>query len=96
MSTKRSSKLSAALTLPAQDHTNSIADRTEKGKALRKACSRKAQASWEPPANRADPVELLVENSRGRLETASGPQPELADLSELRERRHILAGPPSA
>ena len=68
MSTKRSNKLPAALTLPVQDHTNSIADRTEKGKALRKACSRKAQASWEPPANRADPVELLVENSRGRLE----------------------------
>ena len=34
-----------------------------------------------------------------RLDAARGSQPELAelsDLSELRERRHILAGPPSA
>jgi len=68
MSTKRSSKVPAALAMPAQDHTKSIADRMEKGKVLRKKCSRKAQASWEPPTNRADPVELLIENSRGRLE----------------------------
>ena len=34
-----------------------------------------------------------------RLEAVNGSQPELtelSDLSELRERRHILAGPPSA
>ena len=31
-----------------------------------------------------------------RLKAASGPIPELAELPELRERRHILAGPPFA
>jgi NhaP-type Na+/H+ or K+/H+ antiporter len=31
-----------------------------------------------------------------RLEAVSGPQPELAELRELRERRNILAGPPPA
>ena len=68
MNAERSSKSPAALMLAAQAHTRSIADRIEQGRAMRKACSRQAQALWEPPANRADPVELLVENSRGRLE----------------------------
>jgi NhaP-type Na+/H+ or K+/H+ antiporter len=31
-----------------------------------------------------------------RLKVASGPQPELAEMPELRKRRNILAGPPPA
>jgi len=65
---KQSAKHPATLALPAQDHARPTADRTKQGKAMRKTCSREAQAVWNPPANRANPVDLLVENSRGRVE----------------------------
>ncbi len=45
-----------------------LEERIASGKALRERAPRKAQAEWKPPANRADPVELLVESSQGRLE----------------------------
>jgi uncharacterized protein (DUF2252 family) len=51
-----------------QSHNSPVADRLARGKALRERCSRKAQAEWKPPAKRADPIELLIENSRGRIE----------------------------
>jgi uncharacterized protein (DUF2252 family) len=51
-----------------QTHNSPVADRLARGKALRERCSRKAQAEWKPPAKRADPVDLLIENSRGRIE----------------------------
>ena len=51
-----------------QSHNSPVADRLARGKALRERCPRKAQADWKPPAKRADPIDLLVENSRGRLE----------------------------
>src|SRR5262245_31835655 len=38
------------------------------GKALRAGCPRTAQAIWQPAANRPDPLELLVESSKGRIE----------------------------
>ena len=37
------------------------------GRSLRARCSRKSHAAWTPPADRADPVELLEESSRGRI-----------------------------
>jgi uncharacterized protein (DUF2252 family) len=37
------------------------------GKALRDKCPRSAHAVWKPPANRPDPLELLVESSKGRI-----------------------------
>src|SRR5262245_10936378 len=37
------------------------------GKALRAGCPRTAQAIWQPAANRPDPLELLVESSKGRI-----------------------------
>jgi uncharacterized protein (DUF2252 family) len=37
------------------------------GKALRDKCPRTAHAYWQPPANRPDPLELLVESSKGRI-----------------------------
>src|SRR6516164_11377169 len=37
------------------------------GKALRDKCPRTAHAVWQPPPNRPDPLELLVESSKGRI-----------------------------
>jgi uncharacterized protein (DUF2252 family) len=37
------------------------------GKALRSVTPRKAQAAWEPPPGRRDPVEILIESSEGRI-----------------------------
>jgi uncharacterized protein (DUF2252 family) len=51
-----------------QTHNSPVADRLARGKALRDRCSRKMQAEWKPPAKRAKPIDLLIENSRGRLE----------------------------
>ena len=56
------------LALPAQDHARSIDDRTAEGKAMRDNCSRAMQGIWEAPADRADPVELLIQTSQGRQE----------------------------
>ena len=53
--------------IPVQTHSLRWEERVAKGKALRDVTSRAAQKEWKPPANRADPVELLVENSKGRL-----------------------------
>lgn len=33
-----------------------------------RVAARQAQKEWKPPANRADPVDLLIENSKGRVE----------------------------
>jgi uncharacterized protein (DUF2252 family) len=51
-----------------QSHNSPVADRLARGKALRGLRSRKAQAEWKPPAKRADPIDLLIENCRGRIE----------------------------
>jgi len=54
--------------IPPQTHVLRLDERLAKGKALREIASRKAQAEWKPPADRPDPVDMLVENSKGRLE----------------------------
>jgi len=51
-----------------QTHVKRLEERLAVGKALRQRASRKSQAEWKPPANRPDPVDLLIENSQGRLE----------------------------
>ncbi|MCB0167595.1 MAG: DUF2252 domain-containing protein [Anaerolineae bacterium] len=51
-----------------QTHMKPVAERMAAGKALRERCSRKKQSQWQPQADRADPVDLLVENSRNRVE----------------------------
>ena len=51
-----------------QTHARDVADRVAMGKALRRETPRNVQATWKPPAKRTDPVELLVESSKGRLE----------------------------
>jgi uncharacterized protein (DUF2252 family) len=65
--TKQIKTIAVADPLP-QTHVQSLAARIATGKALRKRCPRHQQGQWQPPANRADPVDLLIENSRGRLE----------------------------
>ncbi|MGZ4332586.1 MAG: DUF2252 domain-containing protein [Solirubrobacteraceae bacterium] len=37
----------------------SVAERAARGRAARSQASRSAQAAWQPPADRADPVEIL-------------------------------------
>jgi uncharacterized protein (DUF2252 family) len=60
-------KLSKA-PVPVQTHTLRLEERINKGKALRDISPRKTQMEWKPPAVRADPVDLLIENSKGRVE----------------------------
>ena len=43
------------------------AQRRLAGRALRARVPRSAQGTWEAPAGRADPVDLLEENTRSRL-----------------------------
>ncbi|SEB18954.1 DUF2252 domain-containing protein [Variovorax sp. YR216] len=44
-----------------------VEDRFAAGKTLREKCAREAHAGWKAPADRRDPVDLLVESSAGRL-----------------------------
>jgi uncharacterized protein (DUF2252 family) len=54
--------------IPVQTYTLRVEERLAKGKALRDVAARKVQKDWNPPANRADPVDLLIESSKGRVE----------------------------
>jgi uncharacterized protein (DUF2252 family) len=53
--------------LPEQSHGRPHAERRSAGKALRQSCPRSDVAAWKPSDRRADPVDLLVANSAGRL-----------------------------
>lgn len=65
---KQPAKKLAVAELPPQTHIQPVAERIAAGKALRQKCPRNAHADWQPPADRADPVELLIKNSEGREE----------------------------
>jgi uncharacterized protein (DUF2252 family) len=54
--------------IPLQTHTLRVKERLAKGKALRDITARQAQSEWKPPVKRADPIDLLIENSKGRVE----------------------------
>jgi uncharacterized protein (DUF2252 family) len=54
--------------IPVQTHTLRIEERLAKGKALREVAARKDQAGWKPPDKRLDPIDLLIESSKGRVE----------------------------
>ena len=45
-----------------------VAERAARGKAARAEVPRSAHAAWEPPPVRADPVELLEEQAKTRVE----------------------------
>jgi uncharacterized protein (DUF2252 family) len=47
--------------------TTTPTERLAFGEQLRKQISREALGEWEPPADRPDPVEVLVEQSRSRV-----------------------------
>src|ERR1700757_3357750 len=47
--------------------TASPDDRRQAGAALRRAVPRSAQGEWAPPADRADPVEILIEQGKCRI-----------------------------
>ena len=53
--------------IPVQSHTLRLEERVAQGRALRDIAARKAQQEWKPPTNRADPVDLLIESSKGRV-----------------------------
>src|SRR5262249_8656389 len=44
-----------------------LGQRYAAGKALRDKCPRRSHAGWKPPADRRDPVELVLEAEKGRL-----------------------------
>jgi uncharacterized protein (DUF2252 family) len=43
-------------------------ERLAEGRALRDKTSRRSHASWKAPANRPDPVAILMDSNKGRLE----------------------------
>jgi uncharacterized protein (DUF2252 family) len=45
----------------------SPAELYEQGKSLRKKCPRQSHATWKAPRDRADPLELLQQSSKGRI-----------------------------
>ncbi|MCL4264959.1 MAG: DUF2252 family protein [Anaerolineae bacterium] len=53
-------------TIP-QTHTLSLAERRSLGKQARQQTPRNAHAAWTPPPDRADPIDLLIANSEGRV-----------------------------
>jgi len=57
-----------AATAPRGAPLPTLADRTAAGKALRAKVSRASHAGWEPPRRRRDPVDIVIESSRGRIE----------------------------
>jgi uncharacterized protein (DUF2252 family) len=54
--------------IPPQTHIKRLDERKSIGKALREKAPRQANAEWKPPADRPDPVEMLIESSKGRVE----------------------------
>jgi len=43
-------------------------ERYEMGKQVRKKCPRSSHAQWKAPANRYDPVDLIIESNKGRIQ----------------------------
>ncbi len=58
----------------------SRAERYALGKSLRQECPRRSHSTWKPPADRPDPVHLVLEAEKGRL-------PELLPLRHGRMAR---------
>jgi len=44
-----------------------IEERYEIGKSLRAEIPRESQGLWEPPSNRKDPIDILIESDEGRI-----------------------------
>jgi uncharacterized protein (DUF2252 family) len=52
---------------PTLDQYRTSSERRADGKALREDVSREAHGGWEPPKDRRNPVDLLLESNEGRL-----------------------------
>jgi hypothetical protein len=50
-----------------QPRFRSRAERIQNGKSLRDKLPRSTHATWQPPANRRDPVDVLEESNKDRL-----------------------------
>lgn len=50
-----------------QAQFRSRAERITSGKRLRDKCSRDTHATWHPPADRRDPIDILEESNQGRV-----------------------------
>ena len=53
--------------IPPQTHIMKLEERIGNGRELRKTTPRNKQAEYNQPADRANPVDLLVESSKGRV-----------------------------
>ena len=53
--------------LPVQTHILPVKERIERGRALRQRLAREHHAAWKPPADRRDPIEILIEQGESRL-----------------------------
>jgi len=49
-------------------HLRTRQERNDAGKALRVSCPRESQAGFRPAEDRSDPIDLLIDSSRGRIE----------------------------
>jgi len=65
---KHSKKDSAPVKIaePLTVDRRSRADRKDEGKAMRLGVPLASHAQWQAPANRRDPIDLLIESSVGR------------------------------
>ncbi len=52
---------------PTLSRNTSRAERYALGKSLRQECPRTSHSTWKPPADRPDPVHMMMEAERGRL-----------------------------
>jgi hypothetical protein len=53
--------------IPVAHPAGTFNERYAAGKALRETCPRKAHAAWKAPADRPDPVQLVLKAEKGRL-----------------------------
>src|SRR5882724_4342348 len=65
--------------LPPQTHILPIKERVERGRTLRERTARRDHGGWKAPANRRDPIEILIEQGEARL-------PDLLPLRYARMR----------
>ncbi|MBV8168025.1 MAG: DUF2252 family protein, partial [Alphaproteobacteria bacterium] len=53
--------------VPPQTHIRPIKERVQLGRALREHLPRRHHAGWKAPANRRDPIDILIEQGKARL-----------------------------
>jgi uncharacterized protein (DUF2252 family) len=69
-SRKRKPHVAKSVSKSMQSAFKSMKSRDElraKGKSLRDKCPRESHATWQPPQDRADPIDLLEQSSKGRM-----------------------------